>query len=92
MSRPAPRTGGAEQAHSAAAFTATVLDPEAHPGKRSSFRREDRARLAGMEEALRMNLSDAIQDKLDSEIIGTNGFLATPAQRRPDRPHRGRDG
>ena len=75
---PGTPAAGAEQAHSAAAFTATVLDPERIQGS-FFFRREDRARLAGMEEALRMNLSDAMQDKLDSEIIGANGFLNTPA-------------
>ena len=67
---------GADQAHSAAAFTATVLDPKRIQGS-FFIRREDRARLAGMEEALRQNLSDAMQDKLDSEVIGTNGFLAS---------------
>ena len=73
---PGTPAGGAEQAHSAAAFTASVLDPSRVQGS-FFFRREDRARLAGMEEALRMNLSDAMQDKLDSEIIGSNGFLAS---------------
>lgn len=71
---PGTPNAGADQDHSAAAFTATVLDPEQIQGS-FFIRREDRARLAGMEEALRQNLSDAMQDTLDSEIIGANGFL-----------------
>ena len=71
---PGTPDAGADQDHSAAAFTATVLDPERIQGS-FFIRREDRARLAGMEEALRQNLSDAMQDKLDSEIIGANGLL-----------------
>ena len=40
------------------------------------FSREDRARFAGMSESLRMNLSDALSDSLDKQIIsGTNGLL-----------------
>ncbi|MCY3918744.1 MAG: hypothetical protein OXG38_02910 [Chloroflexi bacterium] len=72
---PGTPAGGAEQAHSAGAFTATVVDPERIQGS-FFIRREDRARLAGMEEALRMNLADALSDTLDSEIVGTSGLLA----------------
>ena len=40
------------------------------------FSREDRARFAGMNEALRMNLSDALSDALDKQIMsGANGLL-----------------
>lgn len=70
---PGTPAGGADQAHSAGAFTASVVEPERVQGS-FFIRREDRARLAGMEEALRMNLSDALADKVDSEIIA-NGFL-----------------
>ena len=40
------------------------------------YSREDAARLGGMDEALRMNLSDALADGLDKQIIsGTLGLL-----------------
>ena len=56
-------------------FSAEVLSPSR---LQASFfhSREDRARFAGMDEALRMNLSEALSDKLDAEIIaGANGLL-----------------
>ena len=57
------------------AFDAEVLSP----GRLQAaffYAREDRARFAGMDEALRMNLSDALSDGLDKQIIvGTNGLL-----------------
>lgn len=50
------------------------------------FRREDQAVLAGLEEALRGDLSSAVSDLLDAQVLagagtGANigGFLATPA-------------
>ena len=50
------------------------------------FRREDTARLAGMEEALRMDLSGALRETMDKQVLqgdGTApnvaGFLATAA-------------
>ena len=56
-------------------FTADVLSP----GRIQAaffYSREDRARFAGMDEALRMNLSDALSDKLDEQILnGTEGLL-----------------
>ena len=40
------------------------------------FSRENRGRFAGMSEAIRMNLSDALSDALEKQIIsGTNGLL-----------------
>ena len=56
-------------------FSAELLSP-----KRLSasffFSREDRARMAGLEESLRQNLSMGLMDGLDGEIIsGTNGLL-----------------
>ena len=40
------------------------------------YSREDRARFAGMDSALRMNLSEALSDKLDQQILnGANGLL-----------------
>lgn len=59
---------GAEQAHSAAAFTAKVLAP-ARIQASVFYGREDQARLRGMAEALRMNLSDALADKLDEVVL-----------------------
>ena len=65
----------AEQDETAGAFTADVLSP----GRlQASFRysREDRARFMGMDSALRMNLSDALSDKLDQQILnGDEGLL-----------------
>ena len=65
---------GADQAHSAAAFTAKTLEP-ARIQASLFFAREDRARLAGMSEALRENLSMALMDQLDAEIIGGDDGL-----------------
>ena len=66
---------GAEQAHSTGALTASTLSP----GRIQAslfYAREDAARLRGMSEALRMNLSDALADELDQAILtGTNGLL-----------------
>ena len=56
-------------------FSGDVLTPSRI---QASFRysREDRARFAGMDEALRMNLSEALADGLDKEVIaGANGLL-----------------
>ena len=66
---------GAEQAHSAAAFTASVLSP-ARIQASLFFAREDAARLSGLNESLRSNLSDALGDKLDQQVLtGTDGLL-----------------
>ena len=63
------------EGHTTGAFTAEVLSP----GRiQASFfySREDRARFMGMDSSLRMNLTDALADGLDREIIrGTNGLL-----------------
>ena len=74
---PGVPAGGASQDHSAGAFTATKLDPHRLQG--SFFvRREDRASLAGMEQALRMNLSDAMSSKMDAEVLaGSEGFFGS---------------
>ena len=66
---------GAQQAHSAAAFSAEVLSP-ARIQASLFYTREDRARLAGMDSALRQNLNMALGDELDDVILsGTNGLL-----------------
>ena len=65
----------AESDETAAAFTADVLSP----GRLQAsffYSREDRARFKGMDAALRMNLSDALADKLDQQILnGGEGLL-----------------
>ena len=65
----------ADAAETTGAFTADVLT-----GSRLQaaffYSREDRARFAGMDSALRMNLSDALSDALDLRVIaGTDGLL-----------------
>jgi len=61
---------GADHAHSTGAMTATVLSP-ARIQASLFYSREDRARLQGLAEAWRTNLSDALADKLDEEVIDT---------------------
>ena len=59
---------GAEQAHTTGAFTAKALSP----GRLQAslfYSREDRSRLAGMDAALRQNLSDALADELDEVVV-----------------------
>ena len=56
-------------------FSADVLSP-ARLQASFFYSREDRARFAGMDEALRMNLSDALSDALDKQIlVGSEGLL-----------------
>ena len=58
------------------AFTAEALSP-ARIQAAFFYSREDRARFVGMDAGLRQNLSDALADKLDEQIIaGVNGLLA----------------
>ena len=69
-----------------AAITANVISP-ARLQRSYLFRREDQAVLSGMEEALRADLSGAISELLDAQVLagdGTtgaqfDGFLATAA-------------
>ena len=57
------------------AFAADVLSPSRLQAA-FFYSREDRARFAGMDAALRMNLSEALSDKLDQQILnGTEGLL-----------------
>ena len=66
----------ASVAETTGAFSATVLTP----GRLQAsffYTREDRARFAGMAEALRQNLADALSDKMDEQILnGTFGLLS----------------
>ena len=66
----------AAQAETTGAFSADVLSPSRIQAS-FFYSREDRARFSGMDEALRMNLSDALSDKMDQQILaGTNGLLS----------------
>ena len=57
------------------AFSADVLSPSRLQAS-FFYSREDRARFAGMDSALRENLSMGLSDGLDEQIIaGTNGLL-----------------
>ena len=72
---PGTPAANADQGTSEAAFSAEKLSP----GRIQAaffYSREDRASFAQMDEALRKNLSDALADKLDSEILaGAAGGL-----------------
>ncbi len=66
---------GADAAETTGSFTADALAP-ARLQASFFYSREDAARFAGMDEALRQNLSDALSDKLDQQILaGDNGLL-----------------
>ena len=66
----------AAAAETTGSFSADVLSP-ARIQSSFFYSREDRARFSGMDEALRANLSDALSDKMDQQILaGTNGLLA----------------
>ena len=65
----------AAQAETTGSFSADVLSPTRLQAS-FFYSREDRARFAGMDESLRMNLSDALSDGLDKQIlVGTNGLF-----------------
>ena len=65
----------AASAETTGAFSAEVLSPSRLQAS-FFYSREDRARFRGMSEALRTNLSDALSDGLDRQIlVGTNGLL-----------------
>ena len=69
-------TGIDTDGFSTGTFTAEVLSP----GRIQAaffYSREDRARFAGMDSALRENLSMGLSDGLDAQVVaGTNGLLA----------------
>ena len=65
----------ATQAETTGSFSASVLSP-ARLQASFFYSREDRARFSGMDEALRSNLSDALADGLDKQILtGTEGLF-----------------
>ena len=65
----------AAQSETTGSFAADVLSP----GRLQAsffYSREDRARFSGMDAALRSNLSDALSDALDKQIlVGSEGLL-----------------
>ena len=66
----------AAAAETTGSFSADVLSPSRIQAS-FFYSREDRARFSGMDEALRTNLSDALSDKMDGEILaGSKGLLA----------------
>ena len=68
-------TGIDSEGATTGSFSAEVLSPSRLQAA-FFYSREDRARFRGMSEALRMNLSDALSDSLDRQIlVGTNGLL-----------------
>ena len=65
----------AAQAETTGAFSADALSPSRIQAS-FFYSREDRARFAGMDAALRDNLSRGLADGLDKQVIvGTNGLL-----------------
>ena len=65
----------AAQSETTGSFSASVLQP-ARLQAAFFYSREDRARFSGMDEALRSNLSDALADGLDKQILtGTEGLF-----------------
>ena len=66
----------AAAAETTGSFSADVLSPSRIQAS-FFYSREDRARFSGMDEALRANLSDALSDKMDGEILaGGKGLLS----------------
>ena len=66
---------GIEQAESTGSFEASLLSPSRIQAS-FIYSREDRSRFLGMGEALRSNLSEALSDKLDQQILnGPKGLL-----------------
>ena len=69
-------TGLDAEGSTTGSFSADVLSPSRLQAS-FFYSREDRARFAGMDESLRMNLSDALSDALDQQILaGTDGLFA----------------
>ena len=69
-------TGIDTEGHSTGTFAAEVLSPSRIQAS-FFYSREDRARFRGMGEALRTNLSEALSDALDMQVLsGSEGLLA----------------
>ena len=70
-----PFVGSEEAAETTGSFEAELLKPERLQAS-YFYKRTDAARFGGMSSALRENLSMALGDKLDAEIVnGTDGLL-----------------
>ena len=69
---PEMKSKGAAKDAEAATISATVLEPRRLTA-RYLFSIEDTARLRGMEEALRRDLSGALGEKVDDQILNGNG-------------------
>ena len=67
-----PKARSAAADETAGAFTVTTAQPRRVTGA-LRFRVEDAARLAGMEDALRMNLSAQLSDEIDNQAINGSG-------------------
>ncbi len=74
-----PKAEDAAAAETAGAFTVTDADPRRLTGS-FKIRKEDIAKMSGLEESLRSNLSSVLSDELDKQVVnGTaphlNGIL-----------------
>ena len=67
-----PKAKSAAAAETAGAFTVTMAQPRRITGS-FRFTREDAARLVGMEEALRSNISSVLSDAVDNQAINGSG-------------------
>lgn len=66
----------AAQAETTGAFSASVLTPKRIQAS-FFYGIEDRGRFMGMDESLRMNLGDALTDKLDQQVLaGSEGMFS----------------
>ena len=78
----------AVQAETTGSFSASVLTPSRIQAS-FFYSREDKARFSGMGEALRMNLSDALSDKMDQQILaGSKGLFRGHQPCEPQRHRR----
>ena len=67
-----PKAKGAAADESAGAFTVTTAQPRRITGS-FRFQREDAARLSGMEDTLRANLSNVLSDEFDNQAVNGSG-------------------
>lgn len=67
-----PKAKGATAAETPGAFTVGTAEPRRVTGS-FKFQLEDAARLAGMETALRMNLSSVLSDAVDNQALNGSG-------------------
>ena len=71
-----PFSGSDDADETDGSFSANLLSPERLQAS-FFYRRVDAARFVGMDSALRMNLSEALSDAMDDQILsGTDGLLS----------------